>query len=323
MDSGNLVGSLVVLPDQSEIFATGLLPPSVDPWQRSFTTTPPIPLNEVAYGDTFALRSSERHPDLKRVSLTSDEYLLLENRYQAPADSVELDQADSSRVVLGPKKPDRFEYDALLPGGGVLVWHIDESVIPINEFTFPCDTARANPGCGFNTDPRRLAISVIEADGLNDLGDPNSPFILGSPSDPWPQPLSYALGDSTVPNLLPHIGTHPHIRIDFLSSQDSTMTLAAFRTWQLPGWPRPAPFPPDGPQPLAIDLDGDRLAEVLWAGGPADSSDSAKVFALRANGFGVHDSSRCSAARSTCVPIPSRRRSRARATCSRPRPSSR
>ena len=286
MDSGNLVGSIVVLPDQSEIFATGLLPPSIDPWQR-FYTTDRLTFPEVAYGDTLAYRNGERHPDMRRVSLTSDEYLLLENRYQAPADSVELDQADSSRVVLGPKKPDRFEYDALLPGGGMLVWHIDESVIPINETTYPCDSARANPGCGFNSDPRRLAISVIEADGLADLGDLNSPFILGSPSDPWPQPLSISLGDSTHPNLIPHIGTQPHIRLDFLGAADSTMRVAAFRTWQLPGWPIQASFPPGGPQPLAIDVDGDRLPEVCWAGGPADSTDSASVFVVRASGHGL------------------------------------
>jgi len=171
MDSGNLAGSLVVLPDGSDIFATGLLPPSVDPWQRGFATDS-LGFPEVSYGDTLALRSGERHPDMSRVSLSSDEYLLLENRWLAPSDSVSLDQADSSRVILGPKKPDRFEYDALLPlrvldngtalpGAGVLVWHIDESVIPTNEFVFPCDTARANADCGFNTDPRRLAISVV------------------------------------------------------------------------------------------------------------------------------------------------------------------
>src|SRR5204862_1747667 len=30
MDSGNLVGTIVQLPDKTELFATGLVPPSVD-----------------------------------------------------------------------------------------------------------------------------------------------------------------------------------------------------------------------------------------------------------------------------------------------------
>ena len=74
-------------------------------------------------------------------------------------------------MILGPKTPDAYEYDALLPGGGLLVWHIDESVIPL-EYTFPLDTSlRVNPDFGVNTNPARLGISVIEADGLADLGD--------------------------------------------------------------------------------------------------------------------------------------------------------
>lgn len=290
MDSGNLVGSIVALPGGDEIFATGLLPPSIDPWQRAFTTDQ-LTFPEALYGDTLALRSGERHPDMPRVSLTSDEYLLLENRYQAPADSVELDQADSSRVVLGPKKLDRHEYDALLPGSGVLVWHIDESVIPTHEFVFPCDTARANADCAFNTNPNRLAISVVEADGLGDLGDPNSPYIIGAPRDPYWKSNNPSLSDSTRPNLDPHIGTLPHIRIDFLDDRDSTMRVSFARTWQLPGWPVRASFPPGGPQLLAIDVNGDRLPEVCWAGGPDGSPDSAAVFALQASGLGLIDSS--------------------------------
>src|SRR5439155_16571280 len=102
--------------------------------------------------------------------------------------------------------------------------------------------------------------------------------------------LHWSLSDTTQPNLLPHIGTHPHVRLDFLTPPDSTMRIAASRAWQLPGWPVRASFPEGGPQLLAIDVDGDRLAEVCWAGGPADSTDSAYVFALRGTGRGVIDS---------------------------------
>ena len=88
---------------------------------------------------------------MRRVTLSSDEYLLLENRYLAPADTVRLDQDSVTHVVLGPKSPDRYEYDALLPGSGILVWHIDESVIPFST------SLRVNADYGFNTNPQRLA----------------------------------------------------------------------------------------------------------------------------------------------------------------------
>jgi M6 family metalloprotease-like protein len=72
MDSGNLAGSIVVLPDNTELFATGMLPPSIDPWQRGFTTDS-LTFAEVDYGDTLRLRSGERHPDMRSVRLSSDE----------------------------------------------------------------------------------------------------------------------------------------------------------------------------------------------------------------------------------------------------------
>ncbi len=286
MDSGNLVGSIVSLNDGTELFATGLLPPSIDPFQRTFISNRIVP-QEVAYGDTMTLRDSERNNDFRRVNLSSDEFLLLENRFLAPADSISLDQDSTTRVVLGPKKPDRFEYDALLPGGGILVWHIDTSVIPLESF-FPLDTTlRANPDFAWNTNPARLGVSVIEGDGLGDLGDPGSPYILGAPFDPFFKSNNPSLSDSTFPNLRPHIGTRTHVRLDFLDDPDSLMHFAAFRTWVLPGFPVTASFPTLGPVLLAVDADGDRRPDACWAGGDPAGPDSTALFAVRPDGTGL------------------------------------
>ncbi len=282
MDSGNLVGSIVQIPGGEEIFAIGLLPPSLDPFHRFFISDV-VDFVEVGYGDTLVVENSQRFPDMRRMSLTSDEYLVIENRALAPATVVELDQDSISRVILGPKDPDRFEYDALLPGGGMLVWHIDASVVPFGT------SFRANPG--FNTEPRRLAISVVEADALQDLGDPGSPFLLGSHRDPYFLSNNPSLGDTTLPRLTTHVTSRPHMRLDFLDEPLPSMRLAAFRTWQLPGWPLTVPFPPGGPLLLAVDADGDRDLEVCWAGGPEGSADSAAIFAVRPNGQGISGSS--------------------------------
>jgi M6 family metalloprotease-like protein len=290
MDSGNLLGSLVQT-SQGEIYATGLLPPSVDPWQRAFLTDA-LGFPEVDYGGApMAIADVERHPDVRRVTLSGDEYLLLENRYLAPADTVELDQDSLTRVILGPKRPDRFEYDALLPGAGILAWHVDESVIPYST------SLRINPDYGFNTNPERLGVSVLEADGLSDLGDTGSPYLFGAPFDPWFLGNNPVLSDSTFPNLVPHTGARPHRRLDFLDEPGATMHVAARRTWEPAGWPVEAKFPPGGPLLLAVDADGDGRLDVCWAGGPdstvrlADSSivhvadaDSAALFAVRADG---------------------------------------
>lgn len=281
MDSGNLVGSRVLLRDGTEIFATGLLPPSVDPFHRQFMGDG-LAFLEPASGDTLALRASQRHPDIARVPLSSDEYLLIENRYLAPAAAVELDQDPATRVILGPRLPDRFEYDALLPGGGILVWKVDDSVIPFD------GSLRINPDFGFNSNPFRLGLQILEADGLDDLGDLGSPFILGSPLDPYQRDVNALLTDTTRPNLLPNQGTRPHLRIEFLDPADSTMRIGVHRAWQLAGWPVAAgSFPAGGPRPLAIDADGTRGLEVCWAGGAEAGADSASLFAVRSDGSGL------------------------------------
>lgn len=293
MDSGNLLGSLVQT-SQGEIYATGLLPPSVDPWQRAFLTDV-LAFPEVDYdGGPMAIADVQRHPDVRRVTLSSDEYLLLENRYLAPADTVELDQDSLTHVILGPKSPDRYEYDALLPGGGIIAWHLDESVIPYST------SLRVNPDYGFNTNHDRYGVSVLEADGLADLGDTGSPYLFGAPFDPWFLNNNPTLSDSTFPNLVPHTGARPHRRLDFLDDPGATMHVSAQRTWSPAGWPVETKFPPGGPLLLAVDADGDGRNDVCWAGGPdstdmlPDSSivhvedpDSAALFAVRADGMSL------------------------------------
>jgi M6 family metalloprotease-like protein len=281
MDAGNLAGKTIPFHGE-DLFATGLLPPSLDPFHRFFATDA-LFFPDIAFGDTTELRDSERYPDIPRIWLSSDEYLLLEHRhqYRKESDPFIVDQSPTTTVILGPNTPDRYEYDQLLPGGGVLVWHIDASVIPF-ETAF-----RFNEDFGFNTNPNRLGISIIEADGLQDLGDPGSPLLLGSFFDPYFVGNNATLSDSTVPNLRPHIQTRPHTRMDVLDTLQAVMRVRAVRTWQLGGWPVAADFPPEGPQLMAIDADGDGAPEVCWAGGDIDSPDSTALFAVRSNGRGL------------------------------------
>lgn len=285
MDSGNQIGAKVPF-GRDTLFATGLLPPSVDAFQRSFFTVrdtfgTAIEWREPVFGATTDLRAIERHPEVSQVFLSSDEYLLLENRTLAPADIVVLDQDSTTGVVLGPKSPDSLEYDALLPGGGLLVWHVDEFTI----------LSRNYASLGINSDPSRRGLSLIEADGLGDLGDPNFYGYLGWQTDPFFRSNNPTLSDTTEPNLIPNVHTRPHLRLDFLDDPDSLMSFRVARAWQLPGWPVAGSFPPGGPLPLAVDADGDRKLEVCWAGGDTASADSAGLFAVRADGRGLFGTS--------------------------------
>ena len=147
---------------------------------------------------------------------------------------------------------------------------------------------RANPDFGLNSELRRPGLSIIEADALDDLGDPGSPFLLGSPYDPYFKRNNPSLSDTTAPNLIPHIGTRPHVRLDFLDQEpDSVMEVSAMRTWTLPHWPVTADFPTRGPVLLALDADGDRSLEVCWAGGDSVLGQPNALFAVRPDSSGL------------------------------------
>jgi M6 family metalloprotease-like protein len=207
MDSGALLGAIVQLPDLSLFYVTGLLPPSVDPFNRQFIT--PAAAAEATPGDTLVLHAIERNDDIRRVTMAGDEYLLLENRFLSPSDSVALEQ-DTTRVILGPEQPDRLEYDALLPGGGVLIWHVDESVLSV-------------PPYGINADSSRRGLTVLEADGLQDLGDPNSPYFLGAPTDPWFVGNATLLDGASAPPLRTNTGADPRLGVKVLDPRLSAM----------------------------------------------------------------------------------------------------
>jgi len=122
--------------------------------------------------------------------------------------------------------------------------------------------------------------------------------ILGGEFDPWQATVAPTLSETTIPNLLPNQGTHPHLRVDFLDDTSDTMHVRVARTWQPQGWPVFANFPPGGPDLLSIDLDGDGKQDVVWAGGDTTATDtslaaraavrdSAAIFCVRFDGKGL------------------------------------
>src|SRR5262245_17037577 len=81
MDSGNLVGAFIQKPDVpgGQIFAVGLLPPSIDPFQRNFILDQGL-VNYRRPGPTdtaaFKVHGSQRNNDFVKLDLSSDEYIL-------------------------------------------------------------------------------------------------------------------------------------------------------------------------------------------------------------------------------------------------------
>jgi hypothetical protein len=169
-------------------------------------------LQDIAVGDTIALPEIEGGSHIRRVGLNDDEYLLLENRFLDPNAAIELDPDPATHVILGPRYPNPLAYDSLLPGGGVLIWHVDEFVIR-RDFAL-------------NMDPSRRGLELIEADGLDDLGDPTSPFMLGSATDPWYVGNNAELSSTTTPALKTHAGHTPPVIVSVLDPIQSEMRVS-------------------------------------------------------------------------------------------------
>ncbi len=193
---------------------------------------------------------------------SGEEYLLLENRLDDlnGNGSLTLQRDPQTGVILGPAAEDALEYDFLVPGPGILAWQVDESVA---DYFGP----RADPGYGLNTNPARFGLEIIEADGLDDLGDFNSPYALGVPTDPWQAGRFSRLNYDTVPRLRTNSRTNPHLDLEFTSAPGRTMTLRVTRQWDLPGWPVRVTQPEEGLSPVVGIFGDDPNPRVAWTGG--------------------------------------------------------
>ncbi|MDP8202835.1 MAG: T9SS type A sorting domain-containing protein [Candidatus Tenebribacter burtonii] len=138
--------------------------------------------------DAAAITDSSAY--IIKIPLSETEYLLVENRQVDPdgdGGAYPWLSADD-RVVLYPTYPDpnlsydpTYEYDYLLPGwisndyssfgGGLLIWHIDEKILYENN-NYENNT--------INIRHSSRAVKIVEADGLDDIGNPNSMFWRGT-----------------------------------------------------------------------------------------------------------------------------------------------
>ncbi len=299
MDSGYLLSSLVQDTQSGDIVeAGGILPVSLDPWSKSVLWPDGITKVDPGSSLTTSLKSIQLENRLLRVPLGVDEYLLIENR-QADLNgdnTIYLDRDSTSNVILGPGLSsadptdtvgDR-EFDFLLPGQGILVWHIDESVIctPVNDSTFLCGP-NANPDLGVNSNPDRLGVRVYEADGLRDIGNPESPYFFGGPFDPYFVGNHTLLTDDTNPSARTNDGARSHVSIEVTSAPAVDMTLTIDAAWRLDGWPVSAQRELTGNAPTYGSLLHDGRRSIVTA---ADSllfawmADGTPYYTSRANG---------------------------------------
>jgi M6 family metalloprotease-like protein len=285
MDSGDgLYGTVADPYDSTQAVAVrGILPTSVDPWHRIVFPFFRLNVHEGHDGDLVSLDGVLERNDLMYVPIHLAEYYLCETRPMSyEADSLWALRADpETGVVLGPESAigdssdamSRLNYDFLLPGAGMLIWHIDE---------LAAAAGLASPYGSVNVFDDRRGVDVEEADGIQDIGTASSEF-TGGPYDPFFKGGFSEFGPETVPSTATNDGSPTGISFSVLDSIGVTMRVRVGEPREVLGFPLGFGAGAAPKHPLnQADLDGDGFDEVLLAVGPA-------LFAVTADGKGFAD----------------------------------
>lgn len=221
-------------------YVSGVLPAYPDAWSKAFLGF--IQPEEIKDQKDIRLFASEMlRDDLQtiKVPINSEEYFLIENR------QVDLDgdhtsglRADSAtNVILGPvdsEKNYNREYDWLLPGSGILIWHVDEGVAYLD---YDADGWNNFWDNDLQLDKDRRFLTIVEADGIIDFGgDYYTGY--GQNEDLFYKGNNTALTPYTFPSSKSQNKSNTHIWITNIGHSDTLMSLDISQDWHQSGFPQ-------------------------------------------------------------------------------------
>ncbi len=243
-------------------WVTGFAPPHLMAWSKmQLGWIEPVVVRRDTVLSLLATDRSGDLPKAVRIPIDAREYFLLENRQQRGQRGV---GEDEDKVWIDPDQVTIEEsvwvaideYDAFVPGSGVLIWHVDEGVM-----------ARAADPNAANNQLHWKGIALEEADGYRDIGDPRRSWELqvdGWHDDPFFVGGQTLFGPATRPDSRSNREWETGVEIEVLSAPGDTMQVAIRFGRARPGWPRD--LPGDG-RLQAADLDGDGVEELLLEAG--------------------------------------------------------
>lgn len=183
------IGAFCIMDFAGYSAANGFIPPYPSAWVRAFMGWDKPQLVDLTKSSKYKIRAlcsnydssfvNKTDPTTLMVTINDHEYYLIENRQRNlqrndstfKYDTLKKDHGireypdnvnlDSNVITNGKFKVIKsvINNDVGLPASGVLVWHVDEQIIR--------DRMRYNL---VNADSMFRGISLVEADGINDLG---------------------------------------------------------------------------------------------------------------------------------------------------------
>ncbi len=253
------IGRFGLMDGQSLFTFSGLFPPEPSPWEKLYLGwTDYITINASANSVGLIAESAAEIGDtaLIKVPINSSEYFLIENRSRDAKNdgcTITYKKAGQTFTKMFDKDYASFisynvdtlsgvvidvdEYDWAVPpfdrndddleefsDVGIVIWHIDESVINEN--------LESNT---INNDIFRRGVAVVEADGINDIGEEFQTILgdivigEGSKEDTWyaSNPSEYfenKFNDDTKPSTNSNTGANSLISISNFSEIGTKMS---------------------------------------------------------------------------------------------------
>ena len=295
------IGRFGLMDGQAIFSFSGICPPEPSAWEKTYLGwTTPI---EVYGTDTLGAPAvglyQTGNDTVYRIPISAKEYFLVENRQRDAhenGDTVTMKWNGNIIKKVFTKDEDFYsntnidsvygvvlnvdELDWSLPGlvndnnnykGGILIWHIDETIIEKN--------LAAN---SINADPLKRGVDVEEADGSQDIGQTYDFISPGSGSeDGWS--LDYwfngniapvyknEFSETTHPNSLSNSFAQSHVTVKNFSASSPRMTFEANigdANIQLVKVIKRNNLKLDNNDaPIAADLDGDGSEELIYTSG--------------------------------------------------------
>ena len=267
----------------------GTIPIYPDAWSRAYLGFDEVV--EIESGLNFAIKAAEQStPGTKiyKVPISENEYYLIENRQadfdQYPGANLKADLDDSNgriptHVILGPAPGEGFdttqvapvtgEYDFLIPGSGLVIWHVDESIAWLDYDHDGINNFRDNDlqWYNFSNDTYHWDnvpfLRLMEADGIIDFGG-NYYTNYGRQEDLFQSSGNNHFGPSTNPSTRANSGGYTGIDISDITGSDTLMYFDLAQELHTPGWPHhtdSAVF-----APVLYDINGDGSEEIFISG---------------------------------------------------------
>ena len=213
-----------------------------------------------------------------RVPISENEYYLLENRIvEADGKQTGLLADSLTSVFQYPvdfQKNFSGEYDFLMPGSGLLIYHVDEGVAGLD---YDDDGLNNFDDNDLQWDPSRKFITLVEGDGVINFGGYYRAG-FGSAGDMYRDDRNTSFTPNTNPPSTDNSGNNTRVRITEISRDTITTVQGLIRMdsviianlefdGKAAGFPVRAGYPAFGLNPIADDIDKDGTPEFIFASG--------------------------------------------------------